>query len=174
MPRRGPSKETKERAPAARVGGRKGKTNRQLQLLSDMFKARSEGQATRWVYSPTHKPELSNVVSRQVDGYRIVRNDELGEDYVASLPGLKPDEPVRVGDVILMCIEAHKQKEFQDELDARAMEDMQRVEEEFRQNIEDMAVPNMREEHRARPRGRSHMEEVEAEVEGDEKYIEKE
>lgn len=156
----------KANAPAVTVKSQEGRMNRRLKMLSDMYLKNHPGKSTRWVYSPEHKPDLSNVVSRQADGYALVYNKDLGKEFLDSLPGLKPEDAVRIGDVVLMSIAAEAQKAFQRELDERAKGELERVEKEFHQNISDMEVPGgkMREEYRARPRGRSVIEEVEREV----------
>ena len=163
MPKTIPNKDA---APTVTVRGQDGRMNRRLKMLSDMYLQNHQGKSTRWVYSPEHKPDLSNVVSRQADGYALVYNKDLGAEFLKSLPGMKPEEPVRIGDVVLMSIAAEVQKAFQRELDERAKGELERVEQEFHQKISDMEVPGgkMREEYRARPRGRSVIEEVEREV----------
>jgi hypothetical protein len=167
--RRGPTKERKDEAPTTTVKGQSGgRMNRRLKMLSDMYIERHPGKATRWVYSPEHKPDLSNVLSRQADGYELVFNKDLGDDFTTSLPGLKKEDPVRIGDVVLMAIAAEVKAAFQRELDERATADRDRVQQEFYGKIEDMEVPGMRDEHRARPRGRSLIEEVERDVDVDE------
>jgi hypothetical protein len=138
-----------------------GRMNRRMKQLSDLYIGQNPGKATRWVYSPAHKPDLSNVLSRQADGYQVVYNKDLGSDFAASLPGLKPEEPVRIGDVVLMSIAAEVQKAFQAELDQLAKGEMQRVEQEFHHSIEDIGGPGLNDRYRARPRGRSVIEEVE-------------
>lgn len=171
--RRGPTQEQKEAAPATTVKGPGGRMNRRLKQISDLYIARNPSMGTRWVYSPEHKPDLSNVLSRQADGYKLVYNKDLGDEFVASIPGVKAEEPVRIGDVVLMAIAAVVQKAFQKELDERATADRDRVQSEFYGKIEDMEVKGMRDEYRARPRGRSVIEEVEREVDVDPTLVEK-
>lgn len=163
MPKTIPNKDA---APTVAVKGQEGRMNRRLKMISDLYLKNHPGKATRWVYAPEHKPELSNVLSRQADGYALVFNKDLGKDFIESLPGLKPDDPARIGDVVLMSIAAEAQKAFQKELNDRAKGELERVEQEYHQNISDMEVPGgkMREEYRARPRGRSVIEEVEREI----------
>lgn len=170
--RRGPTKEQKDTAPPVSVKSKEGRMNRRLKQLSDLYIERNPGMATRWVYSPEHKPDLSNVLNRQADGYKLVFNKDLGNEFAASIPGLKAEEPVRIGDVVLMTIAAEAQKAFQKDLDERAVADRDRVQQEFYGKIEDMEVKGMRDEYRARPRGRSVIEEVERAVDVDPSLLE--
>ncbi len=169
MPKSSPiTAEKKEQAPAVSSKGPTGRMNRRLRMLADMYMERHPGMDVRWVYSPEHKPELSNVISRQADGYKNIYNKDLGEDFVASIPGLKPDHPVRIGDTVLMAIPAEVRKAIQQELDTRAKGELERVEQEFHSRISSMELPSgMREEYRARPRGRSVIEEVERDIDVD-------
>lgn len=137
-----------------------------MRQLADLYLENSEGKDVRWVYSPQHKPDLSNVLSRQADGYRLVKVEDLGEDLEHIVPGLEPDEPVRVGDVVLMSIAADVRQGIFAELQARAVAERDRVEENFYAAIEEIEAS--KDEYQPRARGRSVIEEVEREVEVDE------
>lgn len=169
MARRGPTKERREDAPSARVRGQ-GKVNRKLKTLADAFLKNHEGMDVRFVYHPQHKPDLSNVISRQADGYRLVKMEELGEDIVAVLPGVTGEDLVRVGDVVMMAIDADVRAAIQADNDRRAADELSRVEQEFHHNISE--IPVAQQEHQMRPRGRSLIEEVEREVDVDPKHKE--
>ena len=166
-----PSKEDKAKAPHTRVRSG-GKVGRRLRTLADMYIALHQDQDVRFVYSPENKPELSNVTSRHIDGYRMCYVKDLG-DVAEMLPGMKPDDPVRVGDVVMMGIAATVRQEIQADLDHSAAEEMERVQEEFYNAVEEMELKKgMRPEYRARPRGVSVTEHVEREVEGPESHKE--
>ncbi len=159
-----PSKDRKEKAPTTRVRSG-GKVGRRLKLLADMFIEKHPGFGVRFVYSPEHKPELSNVTSRHIDGYRLCYVKDLGGDAAEMLPGMKPDDLVRVGDVVMMAIEEAIRQEMRDDLDQATADEMNRVQEEFYDSVEEIKLKSgMREEYKARPRGSSVTEAVEREV----------
>ena len=170
--RKTPSKEEKAKAPHTRVRSG-GKVGRRLKTLADMYIAKHPDQDVRFVYSPEHKPELSNVTSRHIDGYRMCYVKDLGDDVAEMLPGMKADDPVRVGDVVMMAIAASIRQDIQAGLDDPAAEEMDRVQEEFYSAVEEIELKKgMRSEYRARPRGVSITEHVEREVEGPESHKE--
>lgn len=162
-------KEKKERAPVSRVKSA-GRINKRLQQLAELYKRNNPDDEVRMVYDPQHKPDLSNVLGRQVDGYRVVKVKELGEEN--ALPGLSPDEPVRVGDTVMMAIAADEKAERQDQLDRYAKEEYTRVEEEFQHSVEEIVHQKGGKTYSPRPLGRSVTEEVEREVEGPETHSE--
>jgi hypothetical protein len=167
-----PSKDRKAKAPVTRVRSG-GKVGQRLKMLADMYLRTRPEEDVRFVYSPEHKPELSNVTSRHIDGYRMCYVKDLGDDVAEMLPGMKPDDPVRVGDVVMMAIAASIRQEIQAGLDDSAAEEMGRVQEEFYNAVEEMELKKgMRPEYRARPRGVSVTEHVEREVEGPESHKE--
>ncbi len=162
--RRTPEKAAKRSAPVTRVksGGR---VSRRLEVIAEIYLRTRPNKAVRFVYSPEHKPELSNVTSRHIDGYRTVYVKDLGDDVGEMMPGIKSEDPVRVGDVIMMSIDAEIRQEIQDDLDQAATGELSRVEEEFHHAVEDMTLKTgMRDEYKSRPRGRSLTEVVEREV----------
>ena len=73
-----PSKEDKAKAPHTRVRSG-GKVGRRLRTLADMYIALHQDQDVRFVYFPENKPELSNVTSRHIDGYRMCYVKDLGD-----------------------------------------------------------------------------------------------
>jgi hypothetical protein len=167
-----PSKEEKARAPHTRVksGGR---VQKRLRLLADMYIALNPQQGVRFVFHPENKPDLSNVTSRHIDGYRLVYVKDLGADLAEILPGMKPEDPVRVGDTVMMGIARDLQEEMRDDLDAAAVEERNRVQEEFYHSIDEVALDKgMKDKYRARPMGESVTELVEQEVEGPETHRE--
>lgn len=122
------------------------------------------------VYDPKHKPDLSNVLSRQVDGYSLVLVKELGEEH--ALPGLGPDEPVRIGDTVMMSIAEDDRAIIQEQLERSAEDEYTRVEQEFQHSVEEITHKKGGKTYSPRPMGRSVTEGVEAEVEGPETHSE--
>lgn len=161
--------EKKKAAPVTRVKSA-GRVNARLTQLAELYKRNHPGREVRMVYDPAHKPDMSNVLGRQVDGYKVVLVKDLGEEH--ALPGLKPDEPVRVGDTIMMSIAADEKMERQAESDRRAKEEYTRVEQEFQHSIEEIEHEQGGKKYSPRPLGRSVTEEVERAVEGPETHSE--
>lgn len=170
--RKTPSKDKKAKAPVTRVRSG-GKVGRRLKLLADMYIARHPEYGVRFVYSPEHKPELSNVTSRHIDGYRLCYVKDLGDEASEMLPGMKPEDIVRVGDVVMMAVEEAIRQEMREDLDRATAEEMSRVQEEFYDAVDEMKLQSgMRDEYRARPRGSSVTEAVEREVDVPESHKE--
>lgn len=173
--RRGPqapekvSAERKATAPVTRVKSA-GRINKRLEQLADLYTAKHPGRIVRWVYDPQHKPDMSNVLSRQIDGYEVILVKDLGD--AVALPGMKPDEPARVGDTIMMSIAEDVVKGMRADLDKAASDEMTRVEQEFHTSIEEVSHVKGGKEYHTRPMGRSLIEEVERDVEGPDSHKE--
>ncbi len=162
--RKTPSKEEKAGAPHIRVRSG-GKVGRRLKLLAEMYIERHPNEGVRFVYSPEHKPELSNVTSRHIDGYRLCYVKDLGDDVGEMLPGMKPEDIIRVGDVVMMAVAEAIRDEMRKDLDQATEDEMGRVQEEFYDAVEDMKLKDgMRSQYQPRPRGVSITEAVEREV----------
>ena len=134
----------------------KGRVTQMMEQLADLYKAKHPDRDVRYVYSPVHRPDLSNVLTRRAQGYIPVIAQELGTD----VPGIKADEDVRVGDVVLMSIERATREAISQELEDLAKEQSSSVERSFYDSIESMG-DGVSEEHKPRPRGRSVIEERE-------------
>lgn len=133
-----------------------GKVNRTLEGLARLFKQNNPTMACRWVYSPEHKKELSNVVARKSEGYEKVKVSDLGEGIEDYIDG----DDVRVGDVIMMKISQEEKEELVGELAARAEEQSQSVEAGFYENVADLGLQGSDGSvRRARPTGRAVVEE---------------
>ncbi len=158
-------KEKKAEAPVTRVksGGR---LNKRLKSLADMFIRTHPNTVVRWVYDPQHKPDLSCVLSRTVDGYRPVFVKDLGDDIAVLLPGMKPDEPARIGDTVMMYIPEETHAVMRADQDQITADELTRVEQEFHESIAEISAEKGGREHHARPLGVSVTEEVEREVDG--------
>lgn len=143
-------KEEEQRVPVTRVKG-KGRIGRMLDSLAATYEQNNPNRKLRWVYSPIHKPELSNIIAKRADGFVEVTVDELGTD----VPGLKGEETLRVGDVIGMSIPTDIAKEMREELADAAKEQARSVERDFYASQEEIIAG----EHKSKPRGRSVIEE---------------
>lgn len=146
----------RKRAPRVNVR-RRGKISITLEMLASEFEEKNPGLKTRWVYSPEHKPELANVISRKAQGYRTV----VGSDHpeAQDLLNLDDDQPVRNGDLILMAIPKEEHRMLEAELREIAEAEKDRINHEFYENVEAITTKDMRPEHKPRPRGRAVIEE---------------
>ena len=164
-------KEKKAKAPVTRVKAA-GRLSARLEALAKMYTDNHPNTVVRMVYDPQHKPDLSNLLSRQVDGYRMVFVKDLGDDIAVLLPGIKPEEPVRVGDTVMMFIAEDVHAEMRADQDQRTADELTRVEAEFQASIEEIATEKGGKTYHARPMGTSLTEEVEREVVGPESHKE--
>ena len=138
------------------VSNAPGKVNRTLESLAEIYKKKFPDRDCRWVYSPEHKRELSNTISRASEGYRKVRVKELDVE----LEDLSSDDVVRIGDVILMSITGGEKKELVEQRQELADEASRAVEREYYQTSEEMfdGVRTESDESSGRPRGRTKTE----------------
>lgn len=158
-------KETaKKKTPSIRVKAR-GRISGLMDQLGEAYRKRHSDRDCRWVYAPTHKPELSNVLSRRAQGYEEVCICDLPEAE-GLMAGLSPDDVVRVADTVLMSIEAELREMFKKELHSDAVEQGNRVERKYYEELraaEEEAKAGGK--HIATPRGRVVIEEKELEYE---------
>ncbi len=159
------TEEKKAAAPVTRVKSA-GRINRRLEMLAESYERNNPGQSVRWVYDPTHKPDMSNILSRQIDGFRLILVKDLDKETLGGMPGLKPDDPVRVGDTVMMAIAEVERQEMREALDRATADEMTRVEQEYNQAVEEITTVKGGKEYRARPMGTSVTEAVEREVAG--------
>lgn len=132
-----------------------GRINTMMDNLSNMYESQNSGMKCRWVYSPEHRSDLSNVLTRRAQGYLPVVLKDMGQD----IPGfIKPDDPIRVGDVVLMGVATEVAELLKSEIAERARNQVDAVEAGYYESTESMSDGH-RGEHRARPRGRSVIEE---------------
>ena len=132
-----------EKAPPKKKGAgihvrARGRVSAIMDQLGAIYRAANPDRDCRWVYAPTHKPELSNVLSRRAQGYIEVRFKDL-PDAEPLMRGLGPDDAVRVGDTILMSIEAELRQIFKDDLHAHALEQGERVQRSYYERQEELA-----------------------------------
>ena len=128
-----PKKAEDKKTPVVSVRAR-GRVNATLNELGRLYKERNIDRDCRWVYAPTHKPDLSNVFGRKAQGYVEVTIGELPEAE-ALMPGLSSDDVVRVGDVILMSIEAEVREQFKKDLHNAAEEQSKQVGRKFYESL---------------------------------------
>ena len=141
-----------ERVPSVAASA-PGKINRTLESLGEIYKQKFPERDCRWVYSPEHRRELSNVIARNAEGYRRVMVRDLGVD----LEGLENDDVVRVGDVILMGISREEREELAVDKQQLADEQVRTVEREYYETSEEMfdETRTQSDESSGAPRGRS-------------------
>ncbi len=149
--------ESERRNPPVVRARQAGKVSGTLESIAELFRKNNPGRVPRWVYDPKHRPDLSNVLSRLSSGYRKVEIDELGDEA----PDLRSEGEVRVGDLILMSISQEDRLELEKEMARRNEEQKKSVERSFYEAIDSIHVDKQTERTRARPRGRSVIEEKE-------------
>ena len=153
-----------EEVPQAVVVGSKGRISKSLEFLAKTYEARSEKtKETRWVYSPLHKPELSNVIGRRMDGWKPITGKDLPE--AMELLGIGEDDLVRHGDVVLMWIDPKKRAELRKEIDEKTREQASSIKREHYDKTPEISAggAKMSDEHRVRPKGDAVIEEKEFE-----------
>ena len=92
----------KRKAPVVGVSGN-GRIAKTFQMVTQQFESEYPDQHVRWVFHSANKPELSNVISRSVEGYRKVSLDEFSDtDLIKSFVDEKGD--IRLADTIMMKI----------------------------------------------------------------------
>lgn len=140
----------------------RGRVSGILDLIGDMYREAYPDRDCRWVYAPTHKPELSNVLGRKASGYVEVRVKEIPKlgDF---LPGSSPDDVVRVADLVLMSIEAELRNIFKEELHQAAIEQGKRVERSYYERIDAESQEGGGRTHKASAKGSLNIEEREYE-----------
>lgn len=121
----------KQQAPVVRVRSR-GVISGTLERYAARYREQYPGRDVRYVYDPQHKPELSGVVGRQATGYELVTYGELQMD----LRGVKDDDVVRVGDLVLMSIDKETRAALKAEREQDALEQRQMVKRSYYEQIE--------------------------------------
>lgn len=143
----------------------KGRVSQSLEFLAKAYEARHEGKRkTRWVFSPINKPELSNVIGRKMDGWKVVAGKDLPE--AMELLGTEELEIVRQGDVILMWNTPEKLKELRAEVDERTKEQAASVQRSHEDGMKKVGAddPKMRPEHEVRAKGTAQIEVKEVQI----------
>lgn len=138
-----------ERAPKRIRARSRGRVTSTLEVYAERYRERFPERDCRWVYDPTHRPELSNVMSREADGYERVTLGDLGMDENPEQSG----KLVRVSDLILMGIDKELRMELAQERDQLARDQREMIQREFYDSTEKSAAAAHKEGH-ARPPSR--------------------
>lgn len=85
-----------------------GQVTSTLERYAALYRAEHPDRDVRYVYDPTHKPELSGILERVSDGYTLVTNGEIGTASTSDEEHI----PVRVGDLVMMSIDKKTQKDL--------------------------------------------------------------
>lgn len=150
----------KKAAPVVRVRSR-GQVSQALERFAEAYRARYPERDVRYVYDPTHKPELSGVMGRQAMGYEIVKYGELG---LPETDEKKEEQTVRVGDLVLMSIDKKTKAALREERAQWARDRTTSVQRQYYDEIERAASEKTPSHHSgpaARPLGRAVIEERE-------------
>lgn len=143
--------------------------------LARLYREANPERDCRWVYAPTHKPELANVLTRRAQGYQEVTVNELPEAKDL-MTGASPDDAVRIGDVILMSIEAEVREIYKEELYQLAKEQGEQVQTQYYEKIAEESQKSSisGRKHKAAAKGSVKIEERELEYEYEQKTSEEE
>lgn len=146
------SETTTETRPALpRVRARRGRIGGAMQQYGELYRQKHPERDVRFVRDPVKNSDQSNVTKRLTEGYVPVTWADMGD----AVPGKKPSDVVRLGDVILMSIPTKLREEaLAYEADAAAAE-LDRIEKEFYdvQQTTKLVDPATGKEHVAMPRG---------------------
>lgn len=132
------------KAPRVRVRNR-GVVSGSLDGFAERYREQFPDRDCRWAYDPGHKPELSTLMAREADGYRLVRWEELGLD------GKKEGESVRVADLVMVSISKREKMAIVADKMAAAREQRERVQREFYEEQEKQASANKPDHHARNP-----------------------
>lgn len=163
---------TQKEPPVVRTRSR-GQVSTSLETYAKAYRDRYPDRDVRYVYDPSHKPELSGVLGRKAQGYQIVT---LGEAGLASTSD-EEDNPVRVGDLVLMSIDKKTRGQLRKEVNDKAAEQRLSVDRQFREAVNAAAEAADKEGHTrapVRPVGRASIEEREREYEIEQRGEDKE
>lgn len=146
--------------PIPQVDSKKaGHVGQTLEGIALLYKQKHPDREVCWVYSPLHRGELSNVMTKRSQGYIPVMVKDVG-----TLDGFKSSDQMRVGDLVLMSVEKEIHEKLEAEVKERADEQLNQIEQEYYENI---GALDAREgaEPRMRPAGRAVIEERDHEYE---------
>ena len=109
-----------------------------LQGTLEEFERKNPGKKGRWVRLPEDKHDNSQLLRRRAMGYEIVSASDAG---IESRHG-ETGDMVRVGDVVLMAIDAKIRDQIEAELAFDAREEVRRVQNQFYQDVEGQTAGN--------------------------------
>jgi len=142
-------------APARVRTRKKGKVGGVLDGIAAEYDELNPGRKSRWIFAPENKPDVSNIMGRRAEGWRMVKASEIGD---GTIPDLEKDEIVRISDVVLMSIDVESYAELVQEKRELAQAQIESVEREYYDKImqESQKVPDR---YRMTPRGEVTVEE---------------
>ena len=135
---------------SSRSNGRLGKT---LETIANSFTSNNPDRHPRFVFHSAHKPELSNMMSRSADGYRVVTLEDFADTMLIK-PFVDEKGFIRVADTVLMAIPVEAHAEIRAERRELADEQLASVKDQFDTSMD--AVTQGR--HRAVARGAASLE----------------
>lgn len=145
---------TRKTPPTTRVRSA-GRVSKNMDGLGDIYRSKNPDMDVRWVYDPQHRPELSNVTARQVEGYVLVYGREFeGENFQ-----LDADKPVRHGDTVLMAMPRELRDQLMQDRAEVAKEELKSIDRNFYESIDSIPSQTGDPKHKARPRGSTTIQE---------------
>lgn len=149
----------RKQPPVIRARSR-GQISGALERYAEMYRSKYPDREVRYVYDPEHKPELSGILARQAAGYEIVSYAEID----ATGRGVEGEEPVRVGDLVLMSIPRELKEAEEQYRHSQAKDQLSRVDQDFYHEVGEAGGKAQRQTHKGppmRPVGSSKIEERE-------------
>lgn len=131
-----------KQAPVVRVRTR-GQIGSTLERFAKAYRAQHPERATRYVYDPQHKPELSKVMEREASGFSLVRWKDLG----LALENIDPESTVRVADLVLMSVDVATWKELGRTNAENAKNQLKSVQSKYYEEVEKVGDAYKKEEH---------------------------
>jgi hypothetical protein len=135
-----------------------GRVSGLLETLAQAYENANSGFSCRWVYSPEHRPELSNVIARKSQGYRNVLISELDSEIASDIAGTDT-EIVRIGDAVLMAIPTEVRRELENEVSEASKAQMLSVEKSYYDEVDSAFVRDKGRAHRLKARGKVQIQE---------------
>lgn len=114
----------------------RGMVNSMMDSVTEQLKERHPDKEYRWVYAPPQGSNMSQVMARSAQGYRLVDIDKEGIDN----PFVKDGSTIRTADVVLMEIPKDWREEEEAFLKDLADEEAKRPERVYREYIEKNTV----------------------------------
>lgn len=116
-----------------------------MNRIESSYLARHSGRKLRWAYAPEERRDFSQITKWRAYGYTPVSYTEAGIEPFAG----KSSESVRIGDTILMSIDADSHKALKAAIDRDAKDELKRVKREYYASVAALRVGK----HKGRPIG---------------------
>lgn len=111
----------------------KGTINSLLHGAKEAYEKKHDDKRTRFAYAPEGgSAKYSGMARHRSRGYKIVTNQEAGTDDIYGAP----DEPVRVGDTVLVAADKKRVEAREAELGLLAEKDANRSIEVYKESVE--------------------------------------